>query len=203
MCILIGCWPCSIKRYTHTDGVKSTQSRQRTCFSFFLCSQKPWINHLNFYCIKEIDYIFPCVCTVLISEDVTASKKQRRHTSRVVLFVLYTLWRHLWSIRDIKQHVSRFPQTAGLVTWPKIFLAGVWRSRSQPQVCVFTFWFNVKVLSILSVSYAVLKCHWDEKIVYLILIFVNYNYEMSKKGVLSFSISNLVPEIFRFLTYVN
>ena len=42
-----------------------------------------------------------------------------------------------------------------------------------------------------------------EKIVYPILILVNYNYEMSKKGVLGFSISYLVLEIFRFLIYVN
>ena len=32
---------------------------------------------------------------------------------------------------------------------------------------------------------------------------VNYNYEMSKKGVLGFSISYLVLEIFGFMTYVN
>ena len=42
----------------------------------------------------------------------------------------------------------------------------------------------------------------DEKIVYAILILVNYNYEMSKKGVLGFSISYLVLEIYRFFTYV-
>ena len=39
--------------------------------------------------------------------------------------------------------------------------------------------------------------------VYPTLILVNYNYEMSKKGVLGFSIKNLVLEIFRFLAYVN
>ena len=44
-----------------------------------------------------------------------------------------------------------------------------------------------------------LKCYWDEKIVYLILILLNYNYEISKKAVLGFSISYLVLEIFRFL----
>ena len=33
-----------------------------------------------------------------------------------------------------------------------------------------------------------LKCYWDEKIVYPILTLVNYNYEMSKIGVLGFSI---------------
>ena len=41
---------------------------------------------------------------------------------------------------------------------------------------------------------------YDGKIVYPILVLENYNFEMSKKGVLGFSISWLVLEIFRFLT---
>ena len=45
-----------------------------------------------------------------------------------------------------------------------------------------------------------LKGLLDEKIVYPIFISVNYNYEISKKGVLGFAISYLVLEIFRFLT---
>ena len=48
-----------------------------------------------------------------------------------------------------------------------------------------------------------LKGFLNEKIVFPILILVSYNYEMIKKGVLGFSISYLVLEIFRFLTYVN
>ena len=31
----------------------------------FLCPKSPSINHLNFYCIPQIDYIFPCACTVI------------------------------------------------------------------------------------------------------------------------------------------
>ena len=42
-----------------------------------------------------------------------------------------------------------------------------------------------------------------KQIFHAILILVSYNYEMSKKGVLGFSISYLVLEIFRFFTYVN
>ena len=30
-----------------------------------LRGEEPGINHLNFYCIKQIDNIFPCVCTVI------------------------------------------------------------------------------------------------------------------------------------------
>ena len=43
-----------------------------------------------------------------------------------------------------------------------------------------------------------LKWHFDEKFAYPILFLVNYNYEMSKKGVLDFSISYL----FQFSRYL-
>ena len=46
-----------------------------------------------------------------------------------------------------------------------------------------------------------LKGFLDEKIVYPILILVNYNYELNKKGVLCYSTSNLDLEIFRFLIF--
>ena len=48
-----------------------------------------------------------------------------------------------------------------------------------------------------------LKGFLDETIVYPILISINYNYKMIKKGVLGFSISYLVLEIFRFWKCVN
>ena len=31
----------------------------------FSCPPNPWINLLNFYCIKQVDNILACVCTVL------------------------------------------------------------------------------------------------------------------------------------------
>ena len=40
---------------THTDDVKSTSA---DLFVFFHAAQNSSINHLNFYCIKQIDYIF-------------------------------------------------------------------------------------------------------------------------------------------------
>ena len=46
-----------------------------------------------------------------------------------------------------------------------------------------------------------LKGFLDEKIVCPILILVNCNYEMNKKGVLGFSISCFILEIFRFFLY--
>ena len=49
----------------------------------------------------------------------------------------------------------------------------------------------------------ILKCYYDEKIVYPILILSESIFEMKQNGILSFSIPHLVPEIFRFLKYAN
>ena len=46
---------------THAGGVKSTPYHVSGLVFLFSCPQNPSINHLNFYCIKQIDYIFPCV----------------------------------------------------------------------------------------------------------------------------------------------
>ena len=62
--------------------------------------------------------------------------------------------------------------------------------------------FTVYIVSnqqIFKKEYLNLKCYWDEIIVYPILIWLNYNYEMSKKGVLCFSMSYVVLKIFMFL----
>ena len=61
---------CAFSLVVDRDLLKDTHrwrqihaiSRQQTCFSFFM-PQNPSINHLNFYSIKQIDNIFPCVCT--------------------------------------------------------------------------------------------------------------------------------------------
>ena len=50
---------------THIDGIKSMLDHVRRLVFRFSCPKNPSINHLNFYCIKQIDYIFPCVCTVI------------------------------------------------------------------------------------------------------------------------------------------
>ena len=62
--INIGCWPC----IHHIDGVKSTSDYVSGLLFLFSCPQNPSINHLNFYCIiiKQINYSFPCACTVII-----------------------------------------------------------------------------------------------------------------------------------------
>ena len=95
MCIFIGCWPWSIRGHIH-------RSRQRTCFSF-LIPPKSFNKSFEFLLYKTTRLHFPvCVCTVIDhTEDVTACKEQQsRHStsSRVVIFVRYTLWRRLWAI---------------------------------------------------------------------------------------------------------
>ena len=49
---------------THTDGVKSTSDHVSKLVFLFSRPQNPTINNLNFYCIKQIDYILPCVCVL-------------------------------------------------------------------------------------------------------------------------------------------
>ena len=65
---------------THTDGVKSTSA---DLFFFFHAPK----NHLNFYCIKQIDKICPCVCIVI------DRVKNNNHATRLrlVLFCLHAV----------------------------------------------------------------------------------------------------------------
>ena len=88
---------------THTDGVKSTSDHVSRLVSIFSCPPNPSINHLNFYCIKQIDYIFPCMHVYCNRSQKTSQRvKNSSHATRLHLvshfFVLYKLWRHLWSI---------------------------------------------------------------------------------------------------------
>ena len=46
---------------THTDGVKSTLDNVSRFVFLFPFPKNPSINHLNFYCWKQIDNIFLCV----------------------------------------------------------------------------------------------------------------------------------------------
>ena len=50
---------------THREGVKSTWDDVSRLFFFSHATRNYWLNNLNFYCIKQVDYIFPCVCTVM------------------------------------------------------------------------------------------------------------------------------------------
>ena len=74
----------------------------QTCFSFSWPKNHS-INLLNFSGIKQIDYIFPCTCTVIDHIQKTSQRvKKNSHGTRLRLvsyfFVLYTLWRHPWCI---------------------------------------------------------------------------------------------------------
>ena len=51
-------------------------------FFCFLCLPNSSISHLDFYCIKQIDYIFPCVCTVIDHRRRhSVCKEQQSHNS--------------------------------------------------------------------------------------------------------------------------
>ena len=54
----------------------------------FSCPQNPSINHLNFNCIKQIDYILPCVYCNRSQKMSQCVKNNSHHSisSRVVLF---------------------------------------------------------------------------------------------------------------------
>ena len=54
MCNFIGCWPWSIKGHAHRWHQTTPYHVSRLLFS---CPQNYSINHVNFYCIKQIDYI--------------------------------------------------------------------------------------------------------------------------------------------------
>ena len=101
--IFIGCWPWSIKGHTHRWCQIHLRSRQQTCFSFsYTCRKNPSINHLNFYCIKQIDTFSRVHVYCNKSQKTSQRVKNNSHATRLRLvlyfFVLYTLWRHLWSI---------------------------------------------------------------------------------------------------------
>ena len=85
--------------YWRTHAQMTSNPRQRTCFSFFV-PQNFSINHLNLYCIKQIDYIFPCVCTVIdhrrrhsvsrtIRWDVIHDLLQYTRTENVIYFLTF------------------------------------------------------------------------------------------------------------------
>ena len=70
----------------------------------FSCPQNPSINNLNFHCIKQIDNIFPCVHMYCNRSQKTSQRvKNNGHATRLHVMsyfsVLYTLWRHMWSIQ--------------------------------------------------------------------------------------------------------
>ena len=57
-------WALLSKWSIKKNDVKSTSDNISRLVFLFSCPQNPSINHLNFYCIKQIDYIFPCVCVL-------------------------------------------------------------------------------------------------------------------------------------------
>ena len=84
MCISIGCWPWSIKGHTQMAS-NPRQITSADLFFFFSCPQNPSVNHLNFYCIKQIDNIFP-VCVYCNRSQKTAQRvKNNSHAGQVTM----------------------------------------------------------------------------------------------------------------------
>ena len=100
---------------THTDGVKSTSDHVSGLVFHFSCPPNSWINHLHFYCIEQIDYIFPCACTVIDHRDVTACKEQQLHHSTSSR----TLWffTHCDVICDLLQYWHARENVMYLLIW--------------------------------------------------------------------------------------
>ena len=76
---------------THTDGVKSTSYHVSRLVFLFSCSPNPSINHLNFYCIKQIDNIFLYVyCNR--SQKTSQRVKNNSHATRLRLVSYFFYW---------------------------------------------------------------------------------------------------------------
>ena len=83
VCIFIGGWPWSIKGHTH----RWRQIHVNRLVFLFSCPKNPSINHLNFYCIKQIDYIFSVCVYCNRSQKTSQRLKNNSHsTSPRVLF---------------------------------------------------------------------------------------------------------------------
>ena len=92
---------------THTGGVKSTSDHVSRLVFLFSCPKNSSINHLNFYCIKQIDYIFPCVIYHLLQYTCTERRnlfvKQHTGGSCCLLFLGWS-----WSIRIEKATLLQY-----------------------------------------------------------------------------------------------
>ena len=96
VCIFIGCWPWSIK----DDAHRWRQFHVSRFVFLFSWPKNPSINHLNVYWIKQIDNIFSVSVYCNRPQKTSQREKNNSHATLLVshFFVLYTLWRHLWSI---------------------------------------------------------------------------------------------------------
>ena len=93
-------WWC-IKGNTHRRHQIHVRSRQQTCFSFFM---PPKSFNKSFECLlHKTNRLHFSVCVYCNRSQKTSQRvKNNSHATRFRLvsyfFVLYTLWRHLWSI---------------------------------------------------------------------------------------------------------
>ena len=89
MCIFIGCWPWSIKGHTRM----ASKPRQITSADFFLllsCPPNPSINHLNFYCIKQLDTRLRLVLFCSLHAVTSSVIYYSTHKRKNVIYLLNT-----------------------------------------------------------------------------------------------------------------
>ena len=97
--IFICCWPWSITGHTQM----ASNPRQQTCFSFFM-PPKSFKRPFEFLLYKTNRLHFSACVYCNRSQMTSQRVKNNSHATRLRLvsyffqFVLYTLWRHLWSI---------------------------------------------------------------------------------------------------------
>ena len=97
MRIFIGCCPWSIGGHTHRW--RDTSADLSLSFSMPQTSRKIFNKPFEFLLYKTSRLHFNSVCVYCNRSLKTSQRvKNNSHATRVVLFVLYTLWRHLWSI---------------------------------------------------------------------------------------------------------
>ena len=102
---------------------------------FFFHAPNPSINHVNFYCIKQVDYIFRCVCSVIDHRrrHVTCKEQQSRHSkSSLVVFFFFTRY-------DIICGVLQYTQRKNIIYLLNIYIADF------NYVCHFTFNFCLSI----------------------------------------------------------
>ena len=109
----------------------------------FPCPPNPSINHLNFYCIKQIDYIFPCWCTVLCAQRVKNNSHVTRLRLVLFLFTRCDVFCHYYSRHTRKNVIyllnigQEYYKVAGVL--PKYSWGLTFRAKTLRQRETFSF----------------------------------------------------------------
>ena len=87
----------------------ASNTRQLTCFSFFMPKNPPKysINHLNFYCMKQIDYNFRvCACMYCNRSQKTSQRvKNNSYATRLRLVSYFLFFTRYHVICDLLEYL--------------------------------------------------------------------------------------------------